>query len=123
MESLYHQLGGKTGIALIVDVFYLNVLKDSRISRFFRDLSIEKQFAEQTDFAIMALDGPLQHHGNELRRIFIPVVDKEWNHRHWNALVEDFIDALKQFGYSQGIIDDVVVTIETKRKEIVGGVK
>lgn len=43
MPTLFEQLGGTPAVDHVVEVFYRKVLKDSRISKFFDGVDMEKQ--------------------------------------------------------------------------------
>jgi len=65
--TLYHQLGGRSAIAVVVDDFYQRVLADERLHAFFAGLDMDRQVRHLAAFVGSALGGPNEHKGRSLR--------------------------------------------------------
>lgn len=100
--------------------FYVNVLEDSRISRFFADVDFGTQIAKQTAFMGMAFGGPNEYEGKDLREAHAHLVEKGLNDSHVDAFIEVFAKTLKEYEYSQDIIEQALEIVESKRDYVLG---
>jgi truncated hemoglobin YjbI len=65
--SLFSRLGGSPAVSAAAELFYRKVLNDPLLSSYFDDVDMERQVAKQTAFLTMALGGPNQYTGRDLR--------------------------------------------------------
>ncbi|MGC4092782.1 MAG: group 1 truncated hemoglobin [Polyangiaceae bacterium] len=65
--SIYERIGGDAAVDAAVDLFYRKVLADSRISRFFESVDMDRQRAKQKAFLTFALGGPANYNGKDMR--------------------------------------------------------
>jgi len=118
--SLYEQLGGEAAVNAAVDIFYRKVLNDSRISRFFEGVDMEKQAAKQKAFLTMAFGGPHNYTGLDMRKGHAHLVKQGLNDSHFNAVVEDLGATLKELGVADNLIAQVAAIAETTRNDVLG---
>src|SRR5215510_14685494 len=64
---LFDLLGGATAIGAAAEVFYRKVLADPLLAPYFDDVDMDRQVAKQAAFLTMALGGPDQYAGRDLR--------------------------------------------------------
>jgi truncated hemoglobin YjbI len=65
--SLFDRLGGAPAITAAAELFYRKVLADPLLAPYFGDVDMERQVAKQAAFLTMALGGPDQYTGRDLR--------------------------------------------------------
>ena len=92
--SLYQRLGGREGIALVVDDFVANVVADDRISKRFKALTpvaVFKLKSNLSDQICDATGGPCAYLGRDMKTTHkgMQVSDADWN-----ATVEALVKAL-----------------------------
>ena len=86
--SVYEEIGGEAAMAAAVDVFYRKVLQDDRIKHFFEGVDMDKQAAKQKAFLTMALGGPHNYTGEDMRKGHAHLVAKGLNDSHFDAVME-----------------------------------
>ena len=92
--SLYKRLGGRDGIALVVDDFVANVVADARVNARFKGLEPPAVFKLKSNFSDQICDatgGPCSYLGRDMKTTHagMNVSDAEWN-----ATVENLSKAL-----------------------------
>jgi len=120
MSSLYHRLGGKAAVETVVDIFYLKVLADRRVSCFFDKVDMERQIAKQKAFLTVAFGGSKKYTGKRLREAHAPLIEQGLNDTHFDAITEDLVAALREFGASEDLIEQVLETVEGTRDDVLG---
>lgn len=116
--TLFERIGGTPAVDEAVELFYRKVLQDDRISDFFDDIDMEQQIAKQKGFLTMAFGGPNNYTGKDLRTGHAYMVQKGLNDMHFDAVVEDIVETLKELNVSQADIDEVVRTCESTRNDV-----
>ncbi|AUV81470.1 group 1 truncated hemoglobin [Salinigranum rubrum] len=66
-EPLYDRLGGRDGIAAVVETFYDRVLADERLHDYFEGMEMDDLRAHQTAFLSAVAGGPEDYSGREMR--------------------------------------------------------
>ena len=108
MASLYEKLGGKAAVEMAVDRFYERVLADARIKHFFENVDMNKQRGHQKAFLTYAFGGAPQYEGNMMREAHKHLVDgMGLNGGHFDAVVENLVETLKELGISDELIKEV----------------
>jgi hemoglobin len=82
--TLYQRLGGREGIAIVVDDFVANLLADSRVNARFKDLKPADAFRLKSniaDFTCDATGGPCAYLGKDMKTVHkgMNVTETEWN--------------------------------------------
>jgi len=72
-KTLYERIGGAAAVEAAVDLFYRKVLGDSRISRYFDSVDMDRQRAKQKAFLTYAFGGPNSYSGKDLRAAHAPM--------------------------------------------------
>ena len=120
MSSLYEELGGAAAIDGAVDIFYRKVLSDDRIARFFEGVDMERQAAKQKAFLTMAFGGPNNYTGRDMTRAHAHLVAQGLDDSHFNAVVENLAETLKELGVSDARIGEVAAVAESVRDAVLG---
>ncbi len=66
-ESLYAKYGGEKTVSALVQDFYRRILETESLVPYFADLDMSKLMDHQTKFLSMALGGPSEYTGRQLK--------------------------------------------------------
>lgn len=118
--SVYKQLGGREGIALIVDDFVANVVADDRINARFKALQPAQVLKVKSNLADQICDatgGPCAYVGGEMKAVHkgMKITDAEWN-----ATVEALVKALDKNNVPAGAKNALLQTLGPMKADIVG---
>jgi hemoglobin len=116
--NLYEKIGGEAAVNAAVDLFYCRVLSDDRISDFFAEVDMEYQAVKQKAFLTMAFGGPVNYTGEDMRKGHAHLVEKGLNDRHFDALVENLVEALQEMEIPADLISDVCAVCEGTRRDV-----
>jgi hemoglobin len=119
-KSLYDRIGGDAAVNAAVDVFYRKVLKDKRINRFFESVDMDKQAAKQKAFLTLALGGPNNYSGQDMRKGHAQLVKNGLNDSHFDAVMENLAATLKELNVPDGLIAEAAAIAESTRNDVLG---
>lgn len=119
-QSLFEQIGGEAAVNAAVDVFYRKVLSDDRISEFFDDVDMERQAAKQKAFLTMALGGPNNYSGADMRRGHAHLVARGLNDSHFDAVMENLAATLQELNVPANLIAQAAAICESTRNDVLG---
>jgi truncated hemoglobin YjbI len=71
--SIFDRIGGAPAVSAAAELFYRKVLADPALSGYFDDVDMEGQIAKQAAFLTMALGGPSNYTGRDLRSAHAPL--------------------------------------------------
>ncbi|RSK28923.1 group 1 truncated hemoglobin [Bacillus sp. HMF5848] len=116
-QNLYEKLGGKEGIAKVVDYFYTDlVLEDEEINQFFEHTDMDKQREHQTKFLSFAVGGPNQYSGASMAKAHAGMNIQPEN---FESIAKHLNEALAHFGVSEEDRNHVLNKINTLKDDIV----
>ena len=115
MSTLYERLGGEDAVDAAVDIFYDKVIADERINSFFLDMDMVAQANKQKKFLTMAFGGPNDYSGKDMRNAHAHL---GVNEEHFNAVVENLANTLKELGASDSDIGEVAAVAESVKADI-----
>jgi len=118
MSSVYDKIGGEAAMNAAVDLFYRKVLADDRINMFFEGVDMEKQAAKQKAFLTMALGGPHNYTGKDMREGHKHLVEKGLNDSHFDAVMENLGATLKELGVPDELISEAAAIAESTRADV-----
>ena len=118
--SLYKQLGGREGIALVVDDFVANVVADDRIYARFKALPVPQVFKLKSNLADQICDatgGPCAYIGRDMKTTHkgMNITEAEWN-----ATVEALVKALDKNNVPAGAKSALLGALGPMKPDIVG---
>ena len=118
--SVYQQLGGREGIAGVVDDFVANVVADNRISARFKALPPAQVFKLKSHLADQICDasgGPCAYVGRDMKTTHkgMFITDAEWT-----ATVEALVKALDKNNVPAGAKNALLGTLGPMKPDIVG---
>jgi len=119
-ESVYERIGGDAAVNAAVDLFYRKVLADDRISNFFSDVDMDQQAAKQKAFLTMALGGPNNYTGEDMRKGHAHLVERGLNDSHFDAVMENLGATLQELGVPDDLIGEAAAIAESTRNDVLG---
>jgi hemoglobin len=120
MSSLYEELGGESAVNAAVDIFYRKVLKDDRIRQFFEGVDMGRQTVKMKAFLTMAFAGPNRYTGMDMRNAHAHLVAKGLNDSHFDTVIEDLAETLKELKVPAALIDRVAALAQAQRDDVLG---
>lgn len=117
-KSLYDRLGGAAAVDLAVNNFYRKVLVDDRINYFFDGVDMERQAAKQKAFLTFVFGGPNNYTGQDMRKAHAHLIAKGLSDAHFDAVVENLGNTLRELGVSDADIAEVAALAETTRNDV-----
>jgi hemoglobin len=117
-KSLYERIGGEAAVDAAVDVFYRKVLADDRISAYFDDVDMDRQAAKQKAFLTLALGGPNQYSGKDMRAGHARLVEQGLNDTHFDAVMENLAATLQELNVPAELIAEAAAIAESTRNDV-----
>ncbi|KAF4715086.1 hypothetical protein FOZ63_015337, partial [Perkinsus olseni] len=112
---LWSRMGKVDGFALIMDKVYELVSVDVRLKMIFKGYDLEKIKKAQTSFLGEALGGPKKYEGSDLATVHR---DLGLNDYILDCFLMNFEKALNSVGVNEESVDEVMVTLEGFRSDI-----
>lgn len=119
-QDLYGKVGGMSSIDAAVELFYERVLEDESLKSFFADVDMDRLQGMQRAFIALALGGPDEYEGRDLRTAHAHLVDKGLNEEHFDAVVQHFGSALKELDVPDGLVGAIANRVASVKKEVLG---
>ncbi len=118
--SVYDEIGGEAAMNAAVDLFYRKVMQDDRIKGFFTGIDMSKQAAKQKAFLTMALGGPNNYTGEDMRKGHAHLVAKGLNDSHFDAVMENLGATLTELNVPGHLIAQAAAIAESTRNDVLG---
>ena len=118
--SLYKRLGGREGIATVVNDFTANMAADARVNARFKDMKgpdIEKFKSNIADQICDATGGPCSYLGKDMKTAH---KDMRITEAEWNATVENLVKALDKNNVPAQAKQELLGALGPMKKDIVG---
>ena len=118
--SLYKRLGGREGIALVVDDFVANVVADNRVNARFKALKPEQVLTLRSYLADQICDatgGPCSYVGRDMKTVHAGMKITE---AEWTATVENLVKALDKHKVGVTEKNELMGALAPMKKDIVG---
>ena len=114
--ALYEQLGGEAGVVAIVDQFLSKLADDQRINHFFLDTNL-KRFREKLIEQFCSLSGgPCTYTGDSMQQSHAGM---GVGHAHFNALVEDLIEAMEHCKVATGAQNRLLALLAPMHQDVI----
>ena len=119
-RSLYKRLGGREGIAGVVDDFTATMVADGRVNLRFKDMKPAEVFKFKSNLADQiceATGGPCSYLGKDMKKAHegMKVTEAEWN-----ATVENRVKALDKHKVQAPAKQELLGALGPMKKDIVG---
>ncbi len=118
--SLYKRLGGREGIALVVDDFVANMVADSRVNKRFAGMPAPAVFKLKSNLADQICDatgGPCSYLGRDMKATHKGMNVSE---AEWSATVENLVKALDKNRVGAGEKSELLALLGPMKGDIVG---
>jgi truncated hemoglobin YjbI len=114
--SLYDRLGGAPAVQAATELFYRKVLADPLLSDYFDDVDMDRQVAKQAAFLTMALGGPNEYTGRDLRSAHsgLPELDDQ----HVDRVISHLAQTLRELGAGESDIAAAGAIAESVRGDV-----
>jgi hemoglobin len=116
--SVYERLGGSLAIRSVTEVFYRKVLADDLLAPYFDDVDMDRQIAKQASFLTMALGGPNEYTGDDLRSAHAGMADLD--DKHFDGVLGHLAETLRAFGVSEADVSAVGAVADSVRNDVLG---
>ncbi len=113
---LFEKLGGRVAVETVVKEFYKRMLSDPQVAGFFKDTNMDFQTKQQISFLTMALGGPNEYDGRNMKDAHNDLGITE---HHFNVVAGHLVDTLKWAGVCQEDIDAVVGLVGPLKGDVV----
>ena len=114
-DRLYDRLGGREGIAAVVDDFYAQLVGDDKLGEFFEGSDIQRLRETQTAFLCEAAGGPETYDGPPIREAHLHV---PFTPAHIERAVELLYRSLDEYGVTDEDADAVVEAVAAYQEEL-----
>ncbi len=113
--SIYETIGGEGAITAAVEEFYKRVMSDPDLEEFFAETNMEVQKKHQKNFLTMALGGPKQYSGKDMRKAHASMDLKDL---HFDLIKKHLTDTLNALGVPETLIQKVMDIVEPLRNDV-----
>ena len=117
-DSLYERMGGDSAVNAAVELFYKKIRDDERIGEFFNGVDIDRLARKQKAFLTYAFGGPSEYTGQTLREAHANLVRKGLDDSHFDAVLQNLGDSLRELGVSEELIKEAADVAESVRNEV-----
>ena len=118
MSSLYEQVGGEVAVQAAVVTLYDKVMTDPVLAPFFEGLDMDAQIQKMVAFMTMALGGPNEYSGRDLRVAHGPLVNKGMGHKHFDAITDHMQKSLEELDIPSELAAEAVSLIAATRQDV-----
>jgi hemoglobin len=118
--SLYKRLGGREGIAIVVDDFTATMAADTRVNARFKDMKpadLQTFKSNLSDQICDAAGGPCSYLGKDMKAAHAGMKITE---EEWTATVENLVKALDKNNVAAGSKQELLGLLGPMKKDIVG---
>ena len=118
--SLYKRLGGREGIAIVVNDFTANMVADPRVNERFKGAKpadVERFKSNVADQICDATGGPCSYVGKDMKTAHTGMKITE---AEWNATVENLVKALDKNNVQASAKQELLGVLGPMKKDIVG---
>lgn len=119
-SKLYDLLGGAVAVNTATLKFYEKVIADPSLSPFFKGLDMEAQAKKFVGFMTMAMGGPHEYKGADLRTAHLRLVREGLGDSHFEAVVDHLETTLVEMGVDPDLIEQALELVASTRGDVLG---
>ncbi len=116
--SLFDRLGGAPAIQAATEIFYRKILADPLLASYFDDVDMDRQVAKQAAFLTLALGGPNNYTGRDLRDAHARLAGI--GDEHVNRVIVHLAATLRELGVPEADIAEVGAVAGSVRDDVLG---
>ena len=113
---LFDRLGGSPAIGAAAELFYRKVLTDPLLSSYFDGADMDRQISKQAAFLTMALGGPNNYTGADLRTAHAGLAGL--GDEHVDRVIEHLAATLRELGVADADIEVVGAIAASARADV-----
>lgn len=114
-DSLYQKIGGKDALDAAVELFYVKILADDRVSFFFDDVNMKVQKSSQKAFLATVLGAPVPWTGKDMRKAHANLDVKEAD---FNAIAENLQATLTELKLDEDVVTQIMTIVASTKKDV-----
>lgn len=114
--SLFARLGGAPAVQAATEIFYRKVLADPLLAPYFDDVDMDRQIAKQAAFLTMALGGPADYTGRDLRTAHAGMAGL--SDMHVDRVIGHLAQTLQELGVDSSDIAAAGAVAESVRNDV-----
>ena len=114
--SLFDRLGGAPAVQAATEVFYRKVLADPVLASYFDDVDMDRQIAKQAAFLTMALGGPNNYSGRDLRAAHAGLAGL--SDEHVDRVIMHLAETLRELGVGNSDIAEAGAVAASVRDDV-----
>jgi truncated hemoglobin YjbI len=114
--SLFDRLGGSPAVSAAAEVFYRKVLADPVLAPYFDDVDMDRQVAKQAAFLTMALGGPNEYTGRDLRSAHGSMPGL--NDTHVDKVIGHLAETLRELGVAEPEVAEAGAVAASVRDDV-----
>jgi hemoglobin len=117
-SKLYELLGGAAAVNSATLRLYEKVSADPALAPFFKGLNIEAQAKKFVAFMTMAMGGPHNYTGKDLRTAHERLVRDGLGDEHFEAIVNHLEQTLNELGIESDLIEQILELVASTRGDV-----
>ncbi len=114
--SLYERLGGAPAIEAAAELLYRRVLSDPLLGPYFTGVDMDRQVSKQAAFLTLALGGPNEYTGHDLRAAHARLAGL--GDQHFDKVLEYLAATLRELGAADGDIAAAAAVAASVRADV-----
>ena len=117
-SKLYELLGGAAAVNTATLRFYEKVMADPSLAPLFKGLNIEAQAKKFVAFMTMAMGGPHEYTGKDLRTAHERLVRDGLADQHFEAILNHLEATLVELGTEQDLIEQTLELVASTYRDV-----
>ena len=118
MSSLYERLGGDVALQAAVAGFYEKVMEDPSLAPFFAEVAMDAQVKKMIGFMRMAMGGPHDYTGKDLRTAHARLVKNGLGEVHFDAVVDHLEATFQDMGIDEDFIEQALELVASTHGDV-----
>lgn len=117
-SKLYEHLGGAVAVNTATLRFYEKVIADPTLEPFFKNLDMEAQAKKFVGFMTMAMGGPHEYKGTDLRVSHLRLVREGLGDEHFDAIMTHLESTLLEMGVDPDLVQQTLELVASTRGDV-----
>ncbi len=118
MSSLYERLGGDVALQAAVAGFYEKVMEDPSLAPFFAEVAMDAQVKKMIGFMRMAMGGPHDYTGKDLRTAHGRLVQKGLGEAHFDAVLDHLQATFRDMEIDEDFIEQALELVASTHGDV-----
>jgi hemoglobin len=117
-SKLYELLGGSVAVNTATLRFYEKVIADPSLAPYFKGLDMETQAKKFVGFMTMAMGGPHDYKGADLRKSHERLVRNGMGEGHFDRIVDHLEKTLIEMGVDEDLVQQALELVASTRADV-----